>query len=80
MQSRPTRSWYRKAIVAASVLFLALVVIVVLIILRDNESSAEPARLVDGSSPAGVSGQQSDPGSGLRLCNKTGSRIGIAIG
>jgi uncharacterized membrane protein len=80
MQSSATSSWYRKAVVTASVLLLALVAGIVLFIIRDNESSAQTRLLADASVPAGVTGQQSDPGSGLRLCNKTASRIGIAIG
>ncbi len=81
MRSRALKSWYRKAIVAGSVVALGVVGVLVFVIFfaNDNESSAE-ARLADAAAPAGVSGQQSEPGSGLRLCNKTGSRIGIAIG
>jgi uncharacterized membrane protein len=82
MRSRALKSWYRKAVVAGSIVLLAVIGVIAWFVLfaPGSESSAETRLLADASTPAGVSGQQADPGSGLRLCNKTGSRIGIAIG
>jgi len=83
MRSRAIKSWYRKAVVAASILVLAVIVVVVLFLLRQSEGGTAEARLVgDGAIPPGVSGAlTADPGaSGLRLCNKTPSRVGVAVG
>ena len=84
MQVRALSSWHRKAVVAGSVLLLAAIAGGVFFFLHQSESTAEAeGRLIaDASTPAGVSGaQNTEPGSGgLRLCNKTPSRVGIAIG
>jgi uncharacterized membrane protein len=83
MRSRAIKSWYRKAVVTASILVLAGIVGAGLILLpQPSEGTAEAARLVGGPSPAGVTGSlTADPGSGgLRLCNKTASRVGVAVG
>src|SRR6478736_4829487 len=80
MRSRAIKSWYRKAVVAASI--LVVIVGVVLLVLRQSEGSAEARLLTDGAVPAGVTGAlTAEPGSsGLRLCNKTASRVGVAVG
>src|SRR5262245_49103817 len=83
MRSRAIKSWYRKAVVAASILILAAIGGVVVILLRQSEGTAEARLISDGSVvPAGVSGSlTAEPGSsGLRLCNKTASRVGVAVG
>jgi uncharacterized membrane protein len=83
MRSRAIKSWYRKAVVAASILILAIIVGVVLFVLRQSEGNAEARLISDGPVPAGVtSGLTAEPGAGggLRLCNKTGSRVGVAVG
>jgi uncharacterized membrane protein len=82
MRSRAIKSWYRKAAVAGSILVLIVIVAVVLFMLRQSEGSAEARLLGDGAAPAGVTGAlTAEPGSsGLRLCNKTGSRVGVAVG
>jgi uncharacterized membrane protein len=83
MPSRAIKSWYRKAVVAASILVLVVIVGAVLILLpQSSQGTAEPVRLAGGAVPAGVTGAlTTDPGSsGLRLCNKTASRVGVAVG
>jgi uncharacterized membrane protein len=82
MSSRKTSPWYRKAIVASSILGLALVAGIVFMILRQTNGTAQARLMADGTAPAGVSGTLTvDPsGGGLRLCNKTASRVGVAIG
>jgi uncharacterized membrane protein len=81
MRSRAINSWYRKAIVLGSILCLALIGGGVFFLLDQNKSSASAARLLaDASATAGVSGSTDAATGGLRLCNKTASRIGIAIG
>lgn len=79
MRPRAIKSWYRKAIVAASVLLLAVIGGGAWFILRDN-GTAEARLITDASVPAGVTGSISDSGGGLRLCNKTASRVGVAVG
>jgi uncharacterized membrane protein len=84
MPSRTISPWYRKAAVTASVAFLAVIAGVVFFLFRhtENTAEAEGRLLADASTPAGVSGAIStDPtAGGLRLCNKTPSRVGVAIG
>jgi uncharacterized membrane protein len=83
MRSRAIKSWYRKAAVAASILILALIGVGVWILVPHPGDGTAEARLVgDGAVPPGVSGALSaEPGSsGLRLCNKTPSRVGVAVG
>jgi uncharacterized membrane protein len=77
MRSRESKSWHRKAIVTASILFIAVIAGVVLLLLRQNEASTDAeARMVGG--PPGVTADATS--GGLRLCNKTASRVGVAIG
>jgi len=82
MPSRTPKSWYRKAIVAASILLLAAIGGGVFLLVNQNQGSAEVRLLEAGAAPAGVSGSLTADGTtgGLRLCNKTTSRVGVAIG
>ena len=83
MRSRPIKSWYRQAVVTASIVTLAFIGGIVYFALRQNEGTAEAeGRLGGGATPAGVSGAITTDvtGGGLRLCNKTPSRVGVAIG
>jgi uncharacterized membrane protein len=82
MPSLTLKPWYRKAVVAGSVALLAAIVGIVLFFLPRDKGNAD-TRLVDGgAAPAGVTGSLTpEPGaSGLRLCNKTASRVGTAVG
>ncbi len=82
MPSRTPNSWYRKAVVAASIVLLAAVAGGAFFLINQNQGSAEVRLLEAGATPAGVSGALTAEGSagGLRLCNKTPSRVGVAIG
>jgi uncharacterized membrane protein len=82
MPSRTPKSWYRKAIVAASILLLAAIGGGVFLLVNQNQGSAEVRLLEAGAVPAGVTGSLTADGTagGLRLCNKTTSRVGVAIG
>lgn len=80
MRSNVPKTWHRKAVVGASVAVLAAVAVVAFLLLR-QDGVAEIRLLEAGAAPAGVSGGLSiDAAGGLRLCNKTTSRVGIAIG
>jgi uncharacterized membrane protein len=81
MSSRDPNSSFRKAVVAGS-LFGVLLVGGLLFFLVGEPSGTEARLASAGSAPAGVSGALTvdASGSGLRLCNKTGSRVGVAIG
>ena len=85
MQSGTITSWYRKAAVAGGIALLAVVAGIVFLLVRQSGTTAEAeGRMAEaGGAPAGVSGAlTTEPGvgGGLRLCNKTPSRVGIAIG
>jgi uncharacterized membrane protein len=77
MPSRVRKSWYGKAAVAASLAALAAVVGVALVFFPGETGSAG-ARLASAAGPGSALAVES--GGGLRLCNKTGSRVGVAIG
>ena len=83
MRLRAVKSWHRNAVVAASILILAAIGWIVFMLLRPSVGTGG-ARLAEaGAAPAGVTGSSSSadqPGGGLRLCNKTPSRVGVAIG
>lgn len=82
MRSSPVKSWYRKAAVAASVLVLAGVGAGAYYVFGKDQAPAQ-ARLAEaGAVPPGVTGSLSADATagGLRLCNKTTSRVGVAIG
>lgn len=82
MRSHAVKSWYRKAVVTASVVVLAIVVGVAFLIIRDGPGNAEVRLGESGASPAGVSNALSVEATagGLRLCNKTTGRVGVAVG
>lgn len=82
MPSRTPNSWYRKAVVAASIVLLAAIAGGAFMLISENQGSAEVRLLEAGATPAGVSGVLTAEGTagGLRLCNKTTSRVGVAIG
>lgn len=73
----------RQTIVIAAVAAVVILFVTVFFVLRASTGKDQAeARLLSGTSAtAGVSGGQSDSnGSGLRLCNRTRSRVGVAIG
>ena len=83
MRARDLSHWHRRAVVAASIVGLAIVAAVALLIIRQSGGSAEAeGRLAGGAAPPGVSGAITTDvtAGGLRLCNKTPSRVGVAIG
>jgi uncharacterized membrane protein len=82
MRSHAIPSWFRKAAVAASIVLLAAVAAVVLMFVRENDGAADARLAGDGAVPAGVSGSLTADvtAGGLRLCNRTPSRVGVAIG
>jgi len=76
-------SRYRQAVVFGSIGVVILIGGGVFLMLRANGKDDPGARLLSGdTTTAGVSvGLTTDAsGGGLRLCNKTASRIGVAIG
>lgn len=80
MRSSAPRLRHGKTVVIGGVFLLAVAAAVAFLLLRDD-GVAETRLLVDSAVPAGVSsGLSVDTVGGLRLCNKTTSRIGIAIG
>lgn len=82
MSSRDPSSAFRKAIVAGSFFGVLIVAGLLFLLLRQPNGTAEARLVADGTAPAGVSGALTvdSSGGGLRLCNKTGSRVGVAIG
>jgi uncharacterized membrane protein len=82
MPSRTSTSWYRKAVVAGSIILLAALAGGAFLLINQNQGSAEVRLLEAGATPAGVTGSLTGEGNvgGLRLCNKTTSRVGVAIG
>ncbi len=80
-RSRNT-SWHRLAVVTASVVGLLAIAGVLFLVLHQNGDADARARLLTETTvTAGVSGAGADNGAGgLRLCNRTTSRVGIAIG
>lgn len=82
MPSHDPNPSFRKAIVFGSIFCVALVAAAVFLVLRQTDGSAE-ARLIVGGSPleGGAGGLAVDPNAGgLRLCNKTSSNVGVAVG
>ncbi len=69
-------------VVIASIAILVVIGAVAFVLLRQGAGSDAEARLLSETTiTAGVSGRAADAGgSGLRLCNRTPSRVGIAIG
>jgi uncharacterized membrane protein len=82
MRSDSIKSWYRKAVVSASILLLALLAGGAYFMFRQDDATAEMRLAEAGAAPAGVLGSLSvdATGGGLRLCNKTPSRVGVAVG
>jgi uncharacterized membrane protein len=82
MRSGGIKSWYRRAIVAASVGLLVLLAVIGFYFFRQDNGTAEARMAEAGATPAGVIGSLSvdQTAGGLRLCNKTPSRVGVAIG
>ena len=82
-QPRAFPSHYRQAVVIASVALVILLGAVAFVLVQPGDKDGAQARMLSGATAttAGVSGGQStDAGGGLRLCNKTASRVGVAIG
>lgn len=67
---------------AASIVVLAGLAGGAFLLIDQNQGSAEVRILEAGATPAGVSGALTGEGGtgGLRLCNRTNSRVGVAIG
>jgi uncharacterized membrane protein len=74
-------NWHRQAAVAVAVVGVIVLAGVVFFFLHASTSRTEAqARLAAGTTSE-VAGGGADPGnSGLRLCNRTQSRVGVAIG
>jgi uncharacterized membrane protein len=74
--------WYRQAIVIGAVGLVVIIGAVVFVMLQSASSKdqAEARLLAGAGGTAGVSGGQDSSGRGLRLCNRTQSRVGVAIG
>jgi uncharacterized membrane protein len=81
-RTRIIAQWHRPLIVLASVVVLGLTGWVAYVILFTGLGASAEARLLSGNAvTAGVSGQGTLEGAGgFRLCNKTNSRVGVAIG
>jgi uncharacterized membrane protein len=82
-RSQSIPSWYRPAIVIGAITALAILAggVYLLFFGPRAENVAEARLLTDGDSTSGVAGGLStDATSGLRLCNQTQSRVGVAIG
>lgn len=82
MPSRHARSNYRKAVVASSLIGLGLVAGLAFFVLRQTDGNAQARLVSDTSAPIGVAGgiTADATAGGLRLCNKTTSRVGVAVG
>jgi uncharacterized membrane protein len=80
-RSRNT-SWHRLVVVTASIVgLLAIAGILFLVLHQSSDADARARLLTETTVTAGVSGAGADSGAGgLRLCNRTASRVGIAIG
>ena len=74
-------NWQRQAVVAIAVAAVIILGGVVFIVVHASTTRSEAeARLAAGTT-SGISGGPGDAGgSGLRLCNRTQSRVGVAIG
>ncbi len=82
-RKRSIRPWHRPLIVLASIVGVGLVLAGVYEFLFAGAGANAEVRLLSGSSitAAGVTGQGTlESASGFRLCNKTTSRVGVAIG
>src|SRR4051812_31430136 len=81
-RTRTIRPWHRPLIVLGSIVALGLVGWAAYAVLFNGLGANAEVRLLSGNIiTAGVSGQGTqEGGSGFRLCNKTPSRVGVAIG
>jgi uncharacterized membrane protein len=80
-RTRTIRPWHRPLIVLGSVAALGLAGWAVYALLFTGVGANAESRLLTGDIvTAGVSGQGTLEAGGFRLCNKTGSRVGVAIG
>jgi uncharacterized membrane protein len=81
-RTRSIRPWHRPLIVLGSIVALALVLGGAYELLFAGAGNSAQARLLTGTAvTAGVTGQGTlEGGSGFRLCNKTASRVGVAVG
>ncbi len=78
---RTIQPWHRQAVVIAALAVVLLIAGAVFFWIQSSGSSDSETRLSSGSAPPGVGGGIGPEGSGgLRLCNKTQSRVGVAIG
>ncbi len=82
-RTRTIRPWHRPLIVLASAILLGLAGWATYALLFPGFGANAETRLLSGTtiSAAGVTGGVTIEGaSGFRLCNKTNSRVGVAIG
>jgi uncharacterized membrane protein len=78
---RSTPSWYRPAIVATTVIGVVTAGGVIYLLSESRQGVDAEARLLTETDPVSGVGGAVDPAmGGLRLCNKTASRVGVAIG
>jgi uncharacterized membrane protein len=85
MPARPLTSWHRRAVVLGSIAGLVVIAAIALFLIRQYGGPAEAEqRLVSGAiaTTPGVTGAITADVTtgGFRLCNKTPSRVGVAIG
>ena len=75
-------TWHRLAVVTASIVGLIAIGGILLVVMHQNGAGdVRPRLLTETTATAGVSGAGGDNGAGgLRLCNRTASRVGVAIG
>ncbi len=66
--------------VTASIVGLLAIAGILFVLLHQNGGDARARLLTETTATAGVSGTGNDNSGGLRLCNRTSSRVGIAIG
>jgi uncharacterized membrane protein len=74
-------NWHRQAVVAVAVAAVIILGGVVFVYVHASTSRSEAqARLAAGTTSGIAGGPGEAAGSGLRLCNRTQSRVGVAIG
>lgn len=77
------QDWHRQAVVIAAVGAVAVLALIAFLLVRSGGKDQTQARAgITSTTTAGVSGGLSpdNAGGGLRLCNRTASRVGVAIG
>ena len=83
MSKRPLiiLNWHRQAVVAVAVAAVIIVGAIVFFLAHASTSRNEAqARLASGTTSGVAGGPTEGGGSGLRICNRTQSRVGVAIG